>query len=494
MEPVRNPFDELEPDPRAADAARALMERLPALAEGKMFGVLVVEGAEPLHAFSADAKLTGFVPHIYDVEARARIEPESSRIVNGLAARLPSLEERDAVVARHAAEREALKQKHAENRRQRREHALPLPSRGEETGRADEGRAELSRADKRERRRFEEAAEAELKAFEPLVRRRAAIERLRRIVSQEAMRRIHDTYVFENALGETTTLRALFKGGEPPWGAGECAAVKLLQHAIRRKLKPVALAEFWWGPPPPGGGRVHGAFYPACRTKCGPVLPFLFRGLGVEPRRAWRSAPSEMRVLHEDAHVAVIDKPAGLLSVPGKEETESVLERLRARHPNAKLVHRLDLDTSGVLVAALDEATYVALQAQFLARLVEKRYVAWLEGELREERGTITLPLRVDFEQRPRQVVDFAHGRHAATDWHVLERKGGRTRVAFFPRTGRTHQLRVHAAHEQGLKAPIVGDRLYGTDGERLMLHAETLTFTHPVTAERVTFSAAAPF
>lgn len=237
---------------------------------------------------------------------------------------------------------------------------------------------------------------------------------------------------------------------------------------------------------------MHGAFYPACRNKCGPVLPFLFRGLDVAPRRPFRSRPAPFDVLHEDAHVAVLAKPEGLLSVPGKEESDSVLKRLRDQYPNAMLVHRLDLDTSGVLLAALDFDTYRQLQAQW--RGVEKRYVAWLDGEVRGDRGTVTLPMRVDLEQRPRQVVDLRHGRHAVTDWEVLERKGGRTRVAFFPRTGRTHQLRVHAAHRDGLAAPIVGDRLYGSEGERLMLHAEALTFTHPATAERLTFRAPAPF
>jgi len=309
------------------------------------------------------------------------------------------------------------------------------------------------------------------------------------------MRRIHDTYRLTNALGETTTLRALFPSGEPPWGAGECAAVKLLQHAIRQRLTPLALAEFWWGPPPPGGARVHGAFYPACRLKCGPVLPFLFRGLDVAPRRAFRSAPPPgLETLYEDEHVAVVAKPAGLLSVPGKDESDSVLERLRAVHPEARLVHRLDLDTSGVLVAALDEPTYHALQRQFRDRTVEKRYLAWLDGDVAGERGTVSLPVRVDLEQRPRQVVDFAHGREAVTAWEVLERRAGRTRVAFFPRTGRTHQLRVHAAHAQGLGAPIVGDRLYGSPGERLMLHAESVTFLHPARGERVTFRAPQPF
>jgi len=221
----------------------------------------------------------------------------------------------------------------------------------------------------------------------------------------------------------------------------------------------------------------------------------MLRGLEVQPRRGWKSAPAaELVTLHQDERVVVLAKPEGLLSVPGKGETDSVLERLRARHPAARLVHRLDLDTSGVLVAAVDQPAYHALQRQFAERSIEKRYVAWLDGEVRGDGGTVSLPLRVDLDQRPRQLVDFEHGKSAETRWQVLERRGGRTRVAFFPRTGRTHQLRVHAAHAKGLGVPIVGDRLYGSPAERLMLHAEALTFAHPATGERMTFRAPEPF
>lgn len=485
---VQNPFDEHEPDPLAAAAAQALMRSLPVLAEGKMFGVLLVEGGSVLRAFSGDARLEGFVPHVYDAAVRAQVEPQADAVVKRLGEQLSVLrhQDRDAVLAEVAREREALRELHA-GRRQERQRSGLAPD--------DPKRAELSRADKRERRDFDNRAEQRLAVFAPLERRRAAIERLRKIVSREAMRRIHDTYVLANFLGERAPMRSFFPDREPPWGAGECAAVKLLHHAATHGLKPVALAEFWWGPPPPAGGRVHGAFYPACRSKCGPLLPFIMRGLEVAPRRPWSSKPAaELVTLHEDAHLVVVDKPVGLLSVPGKNETDSVLERLRARHPSARLVHRLDLDTSGVLVAALDEPAYHALQRQFIERSVEKRYVALLDGEVRGESGTVRLPLRVDLDQRPRQLVDFEHGRAAETGWQVLERREGRTRVAFSPRTGRTHQLRVHAAHADGLGAAIVGDRLYGKDGERLMLHAEALTFVHPATGERLTFRAPEPF
>jgi tRNA pseudouridine32 synthase/23S rRNA pseudouridine746 synthase len=479
---MQNPFDEQPPHPLAQAAARELMATLNVPAEGKMYGVLVTKQGQVLRAFSAGVDAEGWAPHVFNARARAEIEPAADAVVKSLSARLPSLDERDAAIAHIDEQRAALRALHTGRRRAR--HAKPR------TGALDEE----SRADGRERRRFEEEAALRLAPFAAVTRRYQAIERLRRIVSREAMRRIHDTYLLRNALGEETTLRALFAPAEPPWGAGECAAVKLLAEALERRLEPLALAEFWWGPAPAGGGRVHGTFYPACRTKCGPVLPFLMRGLDVEARRPWKPRPlAPLEVLFEDECIAVVAKPAGLLSVPGKDETDSVLQRLRARHPHATLVHRLDLDTSGVLLAALDGNTHRALQRQFLQRTVEKRYVAWLEGDVRGQHGTVDLPLRVDLDQRPRQVVCFEHGRKAVTDWRVLERSQGRTRVEFLPRTGRTHQLRVHAAHAKGLNAPIVGDRLYGRDGERLMLHAQSLTFTHPKTGERVTFAARAP-
>lgn len=363
-----------------------------------------------------------------------------------------------------------------------------------------------SRGDKAERRRLDAAQEQERRELEPkrarLERRLRALERLRRIVCRALMKRIHDTYEVPNARGERRPLRALFSSGEPPSGAGDCAAPKLLAHAFKYGLHPLALAEFWWGAPPPAGGRIAGAFYPACRDKCGPLLPFLLDGLHVAPPRSFSPraiATPELSILYEDAWVVVVDKPCGLLSVPARDAsvTDSVMARLRARYPQATgplLVHRLDLDTSGLLVAALDPRTHADLQRQFLHREVRKRYVAWVEGHVRGDQGTIDFPMRVDLHDRPRQIHDPVHGRPAVTEWHILERAGERTRVAFFPLTGRTHQLRVHAAHPLGLGAPIVGDRLYGREADRLHLHAESLSFQHSRTGQRVTFERPAPF
>ncbi|WP_223748424.1 RluA family pseudouridine synthase [Myxococcus sp. XM-1-1-1] len=363
-----------------------------------------------------------------------------------------------------------------------------------------------SRGDKAERRRLETTHASERSSLEPkllrLERRLRALDRLRHMVSRAVMRRIHDTYVITNARGERRLLRGLYERAQPPSGAADCAAPKLLAYARAHGLRPVALAEFWWGAPPPSGGRVTGAYYAACRDKCGPLLPFMLEGLHVAPPRTFTppsTTPGALSILFEDRWLVVIAKPHGLLSVPGREASlsDSVLTRLRARHPDATgplLVHRLDLDTSGLLVAALDARTHSALQRQFVHREVHKRYVAWVDGIVTGEEGRIDFPMRVDLDDRPRQIHDPIHGKPAVTEWRVLERRGGRTRVALFPLTGRTHQLRVHAAHPLGLGAPIVGDRLYGRDGERLMLHAESLTLLHPGTGERVTFDCPAPF
>lgn len=316
----------------------------------------------------------------------------------------------------------------------------------------------------------------------------------------------HDTYGFANAHGEVRTLRSLFAPGEPPTGAGDCAAPKLLAHAYRLGLRPLALAEFWWGASPASGDRREGVFYAACRGKCLPILTHMLDGLSVEPLPLFGTAmidATEPIVVYEDEHLLVVNKPAGLLSVPGRTASLSdcVETRLGERYPNETaplVVHRLDLDTSGLMVVARNLDTFRALQRLFSLRAIDKQYVAWVDGNLAGDDGHITLPLRVDVDDRPRQIHDPVFGKPADTHWHVLARENGRTRVRFSPRTGRTHQLRVHSAHPQGLDAPIVGDRLYGRnapdEGERLMLHAERLSFVHPVTGVPMVFEQLAPF
>ncbi len=362
---------------------------------------------------------------------------------------------------------------------------------------------QASRGDAAERRRLDAAHRAERAEIAARLavhddeRRRLEVQRASE--SSALMKRLHDGYVITNARGEARPLRALFAPGEPPSGAGDCAGPKLLGHAYRLGLRPLALAELWWGAPPVTGGRRAGQFYPSCRGKCGPFLPFMLEGLPHAAPPVFGAdaiAAGEPRVVFEDPWLIVVDKPCGLLAIPGRGDllADSVATRLGARYPGSAVAHRLDLDTSGLLVAAKDPETLVALQRAFARREVDKRYAAWLDGVVARDHGTVELALRVDLDDRPRQIYDPVHGKPAITQWRVVERTDSRTRVALVPRTGRTHQLRVHAAHPLGIGAPIVGDRLYGRAAARLALHAEFLAFTHPRTQRRLEFICPAPF
>jgi tRNA pseudouridine32 synthase / 23S rRNA pseudouridine746 synthase len=333
-----------------------------------------------------------------------------------------------------------------------------------------------------------------------------ALDMMRAARSRALTTQMHEAYHFANARGQVRSLRSLFVPGEPPTGAGDCAAPKLLAHAYRLGMRPIALAEFWWGAAAATGDRVAGVFYAACRGKCLPILTHMLDGLSVDPPPLFGTAaldPAEPHAVFEDEHLLVVNKPSGLLTVPGRTAAlgDCVVSRLRARYPLATgplAVHRLDLDTSGLLLIAKQADTASALQRMFSVRAIEKHYVAWLDGTLAADHGHVMLPLRVDVDDRPRQIHDPVLGKPAHTEWQVLARQDGRTRVRFTPHTGRTHQLRVHAAHPLGLGAPIAGDRLYGhrapRDAERMQLHAERLAFVHPVSGVRLVIEAAAPF
>lgn len=324
--------------------------------------------------------------------------------------------------------------------------------------------------------------------------------------SRTLMTQIQESYHFQSARGETRSLRALFAPAEPPGGAGDCAAPKLLAHAYRIGLRPLALTEFWWGAPAPTGDRRAGVFYAACRGKCLPILTHMLDGLPTDPPPLFGSAvfgAAEPITVYEDDELLVVNKPSGMLSVPGRSAAlqDCVVSRLRVRYPDATgplVVHRLDLDTSGLLLVAKNITTASALQRLFSLREIDKQYVAWLDGTVAADHGEVSLPLRVDIDDRPRNIHDPLFGKPAITEWRVMQRDHGRTRVQFTPRTGRSHQLRVHAAHPLGLDAPIVGDRLYGRtapgDSERLLLHAERLAFVHPVSGARVVVEQPAPF
>jgi tRNA pseudouridine32 synthase/23S rRNA pseudouridine746 synthase len=313
---------------------------------------------------------------------------------------------------------------------------------------------------------------------------------------------IFDQFYFVNKDLTQRSVGDIFKytpEGRPTAGAGECAAPKLLQYAFLNQLEPFALAEFWWGQSPKSEIRIHGHYYPACRGKCEPILGHMLQGMNIDENPMLKN-PAEgkdLPVVWEDEHIVIINKPHEFLSVPGKSVDDSVLTRLKERYPEAPelmVVHRLDMSTSGLLVAAKTMEIYKNLQSQFEQREVKKRYVALLEGNITDNAGWIDLPLRVDLNDRPRQLVCHEHGKPAQTRWKVIERKDGRTKVYFFPVTGRTHQLRVHAAHPLGLNTPMVGDDLYGQRSTRLHLHAERIEFMHPVSGKRIAVEVPAEF
>jgi tRNA pseudouridine32 synthase/23S rRNA pseudouridine746 synthase len=255
------------------------------------------------------------------------------------------------------------------------------------------------------------------------------------------------------------------------------------------------MAEFWWGPSPKSEIRHHGQFYPACRGKCKPVLTWMLQGLEVDPNPDENGFSHLVpEVIYEDDAIAVIDKPAGLLSIPGRTEDYSAATWAQQRWSGAQPVHRLDMWTSGLLIIAKTIEAYHVLQDQFLQQIVKKKYLAIVEGEPAKEHGIIDLPLLCDPMNRPRQIVDFERGKRAITEYRVLAKNNTHTLLALWPHTGRTHQLRMHCAHEQGLGCPILGDELYGTKSDRLYLQAQAISFVHPTTGRKMHFELPSKF
>ena len=320
--------------------------------------------------------------------------------------------------------------------------------------------------------------------------------------SSELQQQLFDNYIFLNNLGKQKNIGEIFSDTytqKPPSAAGECAAPKLLQYAFLHGLHPITIAEFWWGQSPKSEIRVHGQYYPACRGKCGPILAHMLEGIEVaeNPMLQNPADGKTLEIIYQDEYLLVINKPAEFLAVPGIHIKDSVAERMKMQFPNASgplVVHRLDMSTSGLMLIALTSDVYIDLQKQFIDRKIQKEYEALLDGTLSQDKGEIRLPLRLDIDDRPRQLVCFKHGKSALTHWEVIERKDGRTRVIFKPITGRTHQLRVHAAHSLGLNAPIIGDDLYGKIENRLHLHAARIIFQHPILKERMDIKVKATF
>jgi len=336
-----------------------------------------------------------------------------------------------------------------------------------------------------------------------------AIKNKRKRLSTRLQKKLFKQYRLLNSAGVEKDLIELFKNAVyqiPPAGTGDCAAPKLLQYAFQQSMKPLAMAEFWWGKAPKSEIRQHKNFYAACSGKCQPILSHMLEGMAMDdnPLLVNPAKGKTLEIVYQDEDIVVVNKPSEFLSVPGKNIEDSVYLRIKQKFPRATgslIVHRLDMSTSGVMVLALTKRAQKNLQQQFINRTIKKRYVAVLEGKveadiekvLLKNQGEINLPLRGDFEDRPRQLVCFDHGKQARTQWQIISIVDGRAKLYLYPETGRTHQLRVHCAHPQGLNTPILGDDLYGSNNgnkksQRLHLHAQMLTLSHPVSKENMTF------
>lgn len=492
---------------------------------GKMFGVLVVQDNNGklgyLAAFSG--KLAGtnnhpkFVPPVFDMLIENSFFLKEEEILNSINQQIKAIESEEhysilksnfeQFTAQSVLEITAFKKQlksNKENRKKHREAQQPVLSEQEYTHfEADLIKQSLS--DKWELtvlsnrwKQLLEATQSEITLFENSIE---ALKKERKEKSAALQQQLFEQYAFLNQDGKEKSLQAIFSEtvfGKPPAAAGECATPKLLQYAFLNGYKPIAMAEFWWGASPKSEIRKHRQFYPACTGKCKPILSHMLEGVPMDENPLLKNSGegTTLTIVYEDDSLVVVNKPAELLSVPGIQIQDSVYTRLQAAFGNIEplIIHRLDMSTSGLLVVAKTKEAHKHIQRQFLKRTVIKRYTALLSKVISGEEGEIKLPLRGDLDNRPSQLVCFEFGKKAHTRWKVVQRNETTTKVHFWPLTGRTHQLRMHAAHELGLNAPIVGDDLYGTASNRLHLHAAYLEFVHPRTKETLCFEAAEAF
>ncbi|MBQ3555606.1 MAG: RNA pseudouridine synthase [Bacteroidales bacterium] len=490
------------------------------LAKGKMFGVLVVSTptGEVGYLSAYSGLLAGenrhpfFVPPVYDLLSKdsyfQQEEAEISQInrdVEELKTDANYLQLLDIYSER---ERE-IKQQILKYREQVKQHKQERDKKREELTLSQSEQELLireSQFEKAELKRITDRGKSELakirEQIDVYTNKIDSLTEERRQRSADLQLWLFRQFRLLNAKGETKDLIEIFsKFGNifPPAGAGECAAPKMLQYAYQNNLKPIQMAEFWVGASPVGEVRIDGNFYPSCKGKCLSILTHMLQGLKVkEINLEYRDTDTELKVIYEDEYLIAIDKPAGILSVPGKTGGKSVEEIMQERSPNIKVIHRLDMATSGVLLLAKDIEMYKVMQTLFATREVRKTYIALIEGEPKQSIGEISLPLAADYNNRPMQKVDYENGKEAITKYRVLQTyyidDKRITRLMLNPVTGRTHQLRVHLAHPKSLGMPIIGDELYGKPAERLMLHAMSVVFSHPVTKQTINIESPLPF
>lgn len=487
--------------------------------QGKMLGVLIVRNTDNrvyyLAAYSGNSDTSlcendYFVPPIYDLSQPGEFYKTEESVISNINKKIESLEQ-DAthirlqdnlqiLTASHAIELQTFKERISQAQREREEYRVQKG-----TSLTDEEKARLVRESQYYKAELKRLKQRQLQAEEPLKQKLAhfseqilMLRKERRERSNILQQKIFASFSFLNAQKESRSLLDIFAQSRqqlPPAGAGDCAAPRLLQYAYEHHLTPLTMAEFWYGCSPRGERRVHGCFYPSCLEKCGPILRHMLTGLErYIPTKScgWGNTilpPStQPQIVYSDPDIIVVDKPAGLLSVPGKDiHQPDVVSCLQALYPDEYLkpAHRLDMATSGLLLIARNETTYHRLQSAFEHHHISKRYIAWITGNVTSDCGIISLPLCGNPDNRPYQMVEHQYGKFALSRYEVLYRTNGATCIAFSPVTGRTHQLRLHAASLLGLGHPILGDTLYGTDETapsflpqtRLLLHAETISF-----------------
>jgi tRNA pseudouridine32 synthase / 23S rRNA pseudouridine746 synthase len=504
---------------------------------GKMFGVLVVKNTQGelgyLSAFSGQLAnqrcLPRFVPPVFDIQQEDDYFTEQQSVINEINQEITAQENSALLIQLTAELIEVIKQYDQKLTTFRDTMVINRKTRKQKRAMAEQAlqQAELTETEYKSfsiqmsRESVEDKhALADLKQYwqekitaiettlKPLKAALAELKKQRKKLSNALQKYLFKQYQFLNNNGEAQNLLTLFKDSlfqTPPAGAGDCAAPKLLQYAFRYHLTPITMAEFWWGAAPSSEIRQHKNFYPACQGKCQPILAHMLGGMELDENPLLTN-PAEgkpLPIVYHDQDIVVVNKPAEFLSVPGKSITDSVYSRIKEQFPQATgslIVHRLDMATSGLLILALNPRAHKKLQQQFINKTIEKRYVAIIEGELTTAAGSIDLPLTVDINDRPRQLVCFTHGKKALTRFEkyhpqpIFTSDKKLTKVYLYPKTGRTHQLRMHCAHVDGLNMPILGDDLYGQKADRLHLHAEYLAFEHPVSKKPMAFQLDAEF
>ena len=499
---------------------------------GKMFGVLLVRNVKGelgfISAFSGKLAeqnhIHGFVPPVFDLLAQDSFFLSEKVAINKLNEEIKDLgstpkllvlrQQLVTLEAEHAQQLSALREELVENRKIRKKQRQALQSIGDKNQDeiiTDKDLQELAQQSVHDKWRLKELTEHSQQSIGMLQVKvnefadQIAMRKVqRKTLSADLQIRIFRQYQFLNKELEPKSLESIFANtalNTPPAGAGECAAPKLLQYAFQQQLTPLAMAEFWWGASPKSEVKKHKVYYPACTGKCQPILKHMLAGMQLDENLLIRNYGEDKKldIIYQDQDILIVNKPTEFLSVPGKEISDSVFLRIKQQYPDATgplIVHRLDMATSGLMILALNPQANKFLQKQFIHREVHKQYIALIEGLPLEDEGQINLPLRGDLYDRPKQIVCNQDGKQAKTFWQVLERypERNQTRVLLTPHSGRTHQLRVHCAHAQGLNMSIVGDDLYGTIGSRLHLHAQSLEIKHPTSKEIMMFKVDAEF